>query len=69
MLCVTSWNAVLELKSHPYVLVTDHGNPPFWEEAVYLEFNDHIQVADPDCIDAGMLIPLDEIKLVARIKR
>lgn len=59
MLCVTNWNAVLELKG----FYTDHYPGRSYKE------NELIRVSDPDAIDAGMIIKLDEIKLVARIKR
>lgn len=59
MLCVTNWNAVLELRG----FYKDH-----FPDREYRE-NLLIKVADPDAIDdAGMIIRLDEIKLVARIK-
>lgn len=58
-LCVTNWNAVLELKGW----YKDHYPGRSYSE------NELIRVADPDLIDTGTIIRLDEIKLVARIKR
>lgn len=59
MLCVTNWNAVLELR----------GWYTFHFPGREYKDNEKIRVADPDAIDAGMLILLCEIKLVARIKK
>lgn len=67
MLCVTNWNAVLELKTHPYYWATEYVNGQ--HEITWKIWHDNIIVADPNAIDAGMVIKLDEIKLVARIKR
>lgn len=68
MLCVTNWNAVLELKTHPYFWITEYVNG-CRSEITIQAFNETLTVADPDAIDAGMVIGLDEIKLVARIKK
>lgn len=59
MLCVTNWNAVLEL-NHFY---TDHFPGREYND------NDILDVSDPDSVDAGDYICLGDIKLVARIKR
>lgn len=67
MLCVTNWNAVLELRTHPYGWITKYfANPN--REIITQEFSEVVTVADPDAIDTGKIIRLDEIKLVARIK-
>lgn len=68
MLCVTNWGAVLELKTHPYFWVTTykHDNTKMPAQQC---FNEVLTVADPDAIDAGQTISLDEIKLVVRRKR
>lgn len=68
MLCITNWGAVLELKTHPYYWVTEYGRGHIPSEIVYKYYNSVVTVADPDAIDAGMIIGLDEIKLVARLK-
>lgn len=57
MLCVTNWNAVLELRG----FYKEHFPGRIYKEPFI------IRVADPDAIDAGMLINLNEIKLIARI--
>lgn len=58
MLCVTNYNAVLEI----------HGwYKEHFPDRVYKE-NELILASDPNAIDAGMIIGLHEIKLVARIK-
>lgn len=68
MLCVTNWNAVLELKTHPYYWVTQYRDRSR-REIITQYFNKLLTVSDPNAIDAGMIIGLHEIKLVARIKR
>ena len=57
-LCVTNWGAVLEVKgwykcNFPYRLYPDSMT---------------LRVADPDCIDAGIIIGINDIKLIARKK-
>lgn len=64
-LCVTNWNAVLELVSYPYTWETQY--LPYRGKIVKRLAN-FVTVADPDAVDAGMVIRLDEIKLVARFK-
>lgn len=69
MLCVTNWNAVLELNTQPFFWKVEYD---FAGRVIGLsdkEFNSLLNVADPCAIDAGMIISLDEIKLVARIKK
>lgn len=68
MLCVTNWGAVLELKTKPYCWVSEYKDRG--RKKLTLKcFAGFLTVADPDAIDAGMIIRLDEIKLVARKKR
>lgn len=66
MLCVTNWNAVLELRTEPIGWCTDCTRGYDVEEQFFIN---SLNVADPDAVDAGMIISLNEIKLVARIKR
>lgn len=66
MLCVTNWGAVLELITHPYSWCQDYRFKP---ERTYKVFKNLVAVADPDAIDAGQILLLDEIKLVIRRKR
>lgn len=67
MLCVTNWGDVLELKTEPMGWCTSVMLNGYEQEAQY--FLTYVTVADPDSIDAGMFISLDDIKLVARIKK
>lgn len=61
MLCVTNWNAILELRTQPY---------KEWEYGAVIarKYHNILTVADPDAIDAGQVIALNEIKLVIRLK-
>ena len=70
MLCVTNWGAVLELVTHPkyYSIEYLYQYCPM-REIERVNFYKYVTVADPDAIDAGQTISLDEIKLVARRKR
>lgn len=70
MLCVTNWGAVLELVTYPKYYSTEYLYQycPI-REIERVHFNTLITVADPDAIDAGQVIALDEIKLVIRRKR
>lgn len=58
MLCVTNWNAVLELK---YFYLEHFPGRTYSDKMV-------VTVADPCAVDAGTDMRLNEIKLVARIK-
>lgn len=58
LLCVTTWNAVLELKTDTKFQLDN--------EICFLAY---LSVADPDAIDSGQWIGIEEIKLVARIKK
>lgn len=62
MLCVTNWGAVLELVTHPYRYGRGENN----HVKLFMRV---VCIADPDAIDAGQTISLDEIKLVIRRKR
>lgn len=59
MLCVTNWGTVLELITEP-VARTPYSNK-LWLKSI-------LTVADPNAIDAGQEIRVNDIKLVARIK-
>lgn len=65
MLCVTNWGEVLELRTEPVGWCTSALNG--YDEEIQF-FMQNVTVADPNAIDAGVLISLDEIKLVARKK-
>lgn len=69
MLCVTNWGAVLELKTHPKYYSADYLYGYRQIRIERIKFYKFVTVADPDAIDAGQTISLDEIKLVARRKR
>jgi hypothetical protein len=66
MLCVTTWGAVLELKTWPWSWCTEYLPK---REKITKEFATHLLVADPDAVDAGQYINLADITLVARVKR
>lgn len=65
MLCVTTWGAVLELKTHPYSWGTQYLPR---REKIIKEFARNLLVADPNAVDAGQYINLTDITLIARVK-
>ena len=68
MLCVTNWNAVLELKPYPKIFTTEYGHD-YRHEYLYVDYPRLVTVCDPNAVDAGMVILLDELKLVIRLKK